>query len=336
MDLVTGGTGFVGHHLVTRLLAEGNDVRIYDRRPLPRGVELDPAAQSGDAGGSLEMVLGNVLDAAALRRALHGCERVFHLAADPSLWHADRDHFDRINRGGTELVLRLAKEAGVRKVVYTSTDAILTPRASSGRVDEGARVRLGDVVGAYCRSKFLAERAARRATAAGLPVVIVNPAMPIGPGDRAGTPPTRMLVDFLSGRMPAYLDAHLSFVDVRDAAHGHVLAAKRGVPGRRHLLVGGTVRAVDFFSCLAKIADRKPPRHRVPHALALGVAHAEELLARWTGRAPRAPVAGVRLAIRRVDVDDTWTRQRLGLEPRPLAASLRDAVQWLRDEGVVA
>jgi dihydroflavonol-4-reductase len=335
MDLVTGGSGFVGHHVVSELIRRGRDVRIYDRQPLSEDALHTGASHEGHDVGRVEMVIGDILDAHELRRALGGCRTVYHLAADPNLWHRDRDHFDRVNRGGTELVLTLAREAGVERVVHTSTEAVLTPRRSKTPITETVSVDLEDMVGDYCRSKLRAEQAALRATEAGLPVVIVNPAMPLGPGDRTLTPPTRMLVDFLSGRTPAYLDAYLSFVDVRDAALGHVRAAERGVPGRRHLLVGGTVRAADFFTVLAKVANRRPPRMRVPYALALGIAHGEAVVARWTGRAPRAPVAGVRLAGRQRPIDGTWSLARLGLQPRALEVSLEDAVQWLRMQGLV-
>jgi dihydroflavonol-4-reductase len=343
MDLVTGGSGFIGHHLVAELVDRGHDVRVYDRKPFPADAAVEaarrglkqPISKPISRRGATEVVLADILDADELRKAMRGCQRVFHLAADPNLWNRDPNHFDRVNREGTELLLRLAKEARVERVIYTSTESILTPRRSRGLVTEEVKVELSDMIGDYCRSKFLAEQAATHACTAGLPVVIVNPTMPIGPGDRALTPPTRMIADFLAGRTPAYLNARLSFVDVRDAALGHVLAAERGVPGRRHLLVGGCLALGDFFALLGKIVGRRPPRVRVPYAVALGMAYAEEVLGRWTGRHPRAPVTGVRLAGRQLELDGTWTLFRLGLRTRPMVESLKDAARWLQDEGLI-
>jgi dihydroflavonol-4-reductase len=327
MDLVTGGSGFIGRHVVAELVRRHRPVRVFDRRPLD-GDRSDALALT-----SVEMIVGDILDDVALRRAMRGCRRVFHLAADPSLWHRDPQHFDQVNHEGTRTILRLCAEARIDRVVHTSTEAILTPRHASGPITEEVEVALEDMLGPYCRSKFLAEQAAFEFAARGLPVVIASPTTPVGPGDTTVTPPTRMILDFLAGRIPAYLNGIIDVVDVRDAARGLVLAAERGIPGRRHLLAGRSVEIGTLLRRLAKLARRPPPHFRIPYAGALAFAHAEELVARLTGRPPRAPVSGVRLARRRMVLDASWTRFWLGLRPRPLDESLRDAIRWLRDEG---
>ena len=334
MDLVTGGSGFIGRHVVAELVRRGEDVRVYDLRPLARQT-MEALHDRANGRSSMETVVGDILDVGSLRQAMQGCRRVFHLAADPNLWHADPHHFDRVNREGTEVVLRVAKELHVERVVHTSTEAVLMPRRAGGPVTEDVEVGLCDMLGPYCRSKFLAECSAFAFAKAGLPVVVVNPTTPVGPGDITATPPTRMFIDFLTRRMPAYLNARIDFVDVRDAALGHVLAAERGMPGRRHLLAGWPTELGDVLTRLARIAERPAPRLRLPYAVALSFACGEALVGRITKRPPRAPLCGVRLARRGVTFDPSWTRARLGLRPRPLDESLRDTVQWLRATGRV-
>jgi len=344
VDLVTGGCGFVGSHVTRALREAGHAVRVLDLAdPDPgadfepdRGRDAGPSTASGHGGtaatpfAGVEHVRGDILDEAVLRSSMEGCRRVFHLAADPNLWHPDPAHFERVNHGGTEAVLRAARDVGVARVIHTSTEAVLLPRRGDGPHDEQVRVTERDMAGPYARSKLRAERAALRYAASGeVDVVVVNLSAPVGPGDRGPTPPTRMIVDFLEGRIPAYVEARLAFVDVRDAALGHVLAAQRGVSGRRHILTAPSVTLGEFFEMLGRVAGRSPPRLRLPYPIAWSAAVVDEFLSRLRGTPPRAPLEGVRMSRRPMRFDDSWTRETLGFRTRPLEDSLRDAVAWL-------
>lgn len=323
LALVTGGLGFLGRHLCGALVEEGLDVRVLD------------LADPGDptVGGLPERVerrRGSVLDRGAVRRALEGTDLVFHLAAISNLWTERKADYLRVNRDGTRVVLQEAERARVRGFVHVSSHAVRkVPRRRADR-----EPRLRDMAGAYCRSKFLADREAERAAAAGSRVVIVRPAVPIGPGDPTPTPPTRMLRGFLNGDFPAYLDAKLDLVDVRDVARGCLLAAGRGAAGDEYLLGNARLRMGELLRILEELTGLPMPRRRLPWPVALAVGLVQEAVADLlTGRRPAAPLTGVRLA-RRPTVDrgqKGW--EALGQRPRPIRSSLLDAIEWLRRTG---
>ncbi len=324
--LVTGGCGFIGRHLVAALLARGDAVRV-----------LDPQSWPGPIPPGLDFRLGSILDPDALAKAMAGVRWVFHLAADPNLWSADPDHFDRLNHQGTRRVLEAAARTGIERFVHCSTESILkNSRApeSAAPIDEAAEIGIDDVPGPYCRSKLRAEWAAREAAAAGLPVVIVNPTMPIGPGDLTLTPPTRMLRDFLNGKIPAYLDCGLNLVDVRDAAWGHILAAEKGRLGERYILGGANVTLGGLLARLEALSGCSMPRRRIPYGLAYMAALVSEGLAYLTKRPPAAPLTGVRLARTSLAFDCRKAKQELGWQPRDLDDSLKAAIADLAARGL--
>ena len=322
MTLVTGGSGFIGGHLVAALAARGERTRILDRQdppdPLPPGVEFQR---------------GSILDEAAVARALDGVERVYHLAAVALLWNRDPTVFDRVNRQGTRMLLDAAARApGLRRFVHCSTEAVMIghppPRQMPRRLDESADPGLEALAGPYCRSKYRAERDALAAAAQGLPVVVVNPTAPIGPGDRLPTPPNAMLRMFRRGGPRLILDCVLNLVDVRDVAQGMILAAERGRLGERYILGGTDIALGDLAQRIDRLCGRPPVRRLpVPPALALGAARVEEWLSdHVTRRPPTAPVTGVRLALGGGGFDSGKAMRELGYTVRPLEASLRAAL----------
>ncbi len=329
MDLVTGGCGFIGRHLVAALRARGRPVRVLDLRPwtgAPEGVAA---------------IAGSITDGDVVLRAMDGCERVFHLAANPNLWAADPGEFDRVNHQGTRNVLEAARKCGPSRVVHTSTESVLKnwrtmPGGRQSLIDETVHLGVDDVPGPYCRSKFLAEDAARRAAEDGLPVVIVNPTMPLGPDDELLTPPTRMLLGFLNGANPAYLDCEFNLVDARDVALGHILAAERGRVGERYILGGVNLRLPDLLAELSRLTGLSMTRRRVPYALALAAAFVSEAMANVTGKPPIAPITGVRLARSSMAFDCRKARTELGWMPRPLAETLADTIDWLDRRGLLS
>lgn len=325
MNLVTGGAGFIGAHLVERLLAEGEAVRVLERPGAP--VDHLPLEQ-------IELVSADVRDRRAVRAAVRGCRNVYHLAGNPNLWIRDRREFDLVNHQGTVHVLEAALEAGAERVLHTSTESILASRSFAGGAAEYLRPREQDVLGPYCLSKLRAEQAAFRLAERGAPVIVVSPTLPVGPGDRNGTPPTRMTVAFCRGRLPAILDCRLNFIDVRDVAAGMVAALRVGRPGVRYLLGAANLRLRAWLALVGPLVGRKPPRAGVPYPLALAVGWIGEWIAdHITGRAPMAGVTGVRLTRRCLHFDPAASLAELRLHPRPTAESARDAVEWYRKSG---
>lgn len=323
ITLVTGGSGFIGGHLVAALAARGARVRILDLQEPPN-----------DAPPDVEFQRGSILDAAAVARALEGVERVYHLAAVATLWDRDPTVFDRVNRQGTRVVLdAAARVPGLRRVVHCSTEAVMIghppPRRLPQRLDESADPGLEALAGPYCRSKYIAEKDALAAAAQGLPVVVVNPTAPIGPGDRLPTPPNAMLRLFRRGGPRLILDCVLNLVDVRDVAQGMILAAERGRVGERYILGGVDIGLGDLVRRIDQLCGRQPiRRHPVPPALALGAARAEEWLSdHVTGHPPTASVTGVRLALAGGGFDSGKAMRELGYTVRPLEASLRAALE---------
>jgi dihydroflavonol-4-reductase len=314
--LVTGGCGFIGQHLVHALLAAGHEVAVLD----PASGEALPAAA--------QHIRGSVLDETALAAAIASAEWVFHLAARAHLWIRDKSDYRRVNVEGTRLVLAAAQQAGVRRLVHTSTEAVLAGTADSqGQIDGLRDPVLAGQPGPYSRSKCEAELLALAAARAGLPVVVASPTAPLGPGDRGLTAPTQMLLDFLNGRHPAYLDCLLNLVDVRDVAAGHLLAAERGRVGQRYLLAGHNLRLADLLARLEELSGRPMPRRRIPYWLAWTAAAVSEQIAdRLTHRAPAASLNGVRLVRRPLAYSARMTEQELGWGKRPLDETLRDAI----------
>ena len=332
VSLVTGGSGFIGQHLVRLLLRGGHHVRIFDLR--------EPAARDIVAAGAVEFHPGNIADRPALSRAMQGAKWVSHVAAIPSLWMPSKKFFTEVNHHGTLNVLAEAENHRPERIVYTSTESILAGtrrKAAAGRVvDETIQSTVRDMPGDYCRSKFLAERAALDAAGRGLPVVVVNPTLPVGPGDEFLTPPARMLLDFITGRAPAFLEAEINMIDVRDVAIGHLLAAQRGGIGRRYILGGENIRMSHLLALLEQLSGCAMPRRRIPYWLAYAFAAADELVAdRITKRPPRAPLAGVRLVRDPMRFDNRRALEELGLKPRPIRQAIADAIRWFHEQGLV-
>ena len=325
MNLVTGGAGFLGSHLVEQLLADGEPVRVLERPGA--AIEHLPLAR-------IELVTADIRDDTAVRDAAKGCRRVYHLAADPNLWRRDRHEFDAINHIGTLNVVRAALDHGAERVLHTSTESILTSRQSKGGPVEHLRLHESVMIGPYCRSKFRAEAEVLKFADAGAPVVLCSPTLPIGPGDWLQTPPTRMAVTFCRGRLYAYLDCKMNLVDARDVATGMIRVMERGRPGVRYVLGGHNLRLADWLRLLGAAIGAQAPRFTVPYALALGVAWMSE---RWadfvTGRIPLATVTGVRLTRRNMFFDPAASLAELDLCPRPVEESIRDAVAWYRAQG---
>ncbi|MFO0958085.1 MAG: NAD-dependent epimerase/dehydratase family protein [Isosphaeraceae bacterium] len=273
----------------------------------------------------------------AVRKALSGARHVYHLAANPQLWARDRHEFDAVNHRGTIHVLDAARDAG------PGGSCMRAPRASSPAPMPMARSMRtwrssNRTPSAYCLSKLRAEKGGDGSRSReGHPILIANPTMPVGPGDRGLSPPTRLILDFCRGNLPARMDCTLNLVDVRDAADGLVRILERGQPGRRYLLAGTNLTLLDLFKRLSSLTGRPIPRFRVPYPLGLAVAAVSEIWAdRVTGRLPRATITGVRLARRIMHFDPSKTRAELGLETRPVDESLVAAVAWLREQGMLA
>jgi dihydroflavonol-4-reductase len=319
--LVTGATGFVGWHVARSLKERGHSVRALVR----------PASRLHDSDG-VEPITGDLRDPASLASAVTGCSVVYHVAADYRLWARDPDELYRSNVDGTRNLLEAARKSKVDRVVYTSTvGCIGMPKDSLG--DENTPVTLGDMAGVYKRSKFLAEQVALEFAASGLPVVIVNPTAPIGDHDRKPTPTGRIIVDFLKGNMPAFIDTGLNLVDVRDTAEGHLLACERGRPGERYILGCENLTLEQIFARLGAISGRKPPTRRIPHTVAYAAGILSTTWARLSGEEPRVPLDAVRMARKRMFVSAAKAGRELGFQPSPVDDALARAVKWFIDNG---
>jgi len=326
--LVTGGAGFLGSHLVAQLLDTGQSVRVLeqpgaciDHLPLDR----------------IELVSADIRDEPAAREAARDCEYVYHLAADPNLWRRDRREFDSINRLGTIHVMRAALDNGAKRILYTSTESILSSQNPNDNGDavEMRRLNERDMLGQYCLSKFHAEQAVfRMVEEEGAPIVVVSPTLPVGPGDRRQTPPTRMSVAFCKGKLPAYLNCSFNLIDARDIATGMILAMQKGRAGIRYLLGAENFFLSDWLRILGEEAKRPLPRWKVPYSLALLVAWFSEAWADYvSGKMPLATITGVRLTRRNMFFDPSASLNELGLRPRPIHESARDTVAWYRAQG---
>ena len=279
-------------------------------------------------------MVGDLRDPESLGRAVAGCAVVYHVAADYRLWAKDPAELYRSNVEGTRNLLTAARDAGVERVVYTSTvGCIGLPENGPG--NENIEVRLDQMSGAYKRSKFQAERVALEFARAGLPVVIVNPTAPIGDHDFKPTPTGRIVVDYLKGQMPAFVDTGLNLVDVEDTAEGHLLACERGATGERYILGSENLTLQQILTRLAAISGGNAPRWRLPYAVAYAAGLASTGWANLTGRQPRAPLDAVRMARKKMFVSPDKAKRELGFHPRPVDGALQRAVDWFRSNGYV-
>ncbi len=322
---VTGATGFVGWHLMEALLARGHQVRCLVR----------PASVALLDGRPVEVVSGDLTDAAGLRRAIQGVDVVYHCAADYRLYVPDPPAMYAANVDGTENVLRASAEAGVGRVVYTSTVGALGLHADATPADERAPASLDDMIGHYKRSKFLAERVAERWAADGLPVVIVNPSAPVGERDLKPTATGKFILDFIRGKIPAYVDTGLNLVDVRDVAQGHLLAAEKGRVGEKYILGYRNMTLREILETLAGIVGRPAPRMRIPHWVPLAVAAVDTGWARLRHGVPRFELDAVRLSRKKMFFDSGKAVRELGLPQTPIEEPLRRAVEWYRAHGYI-
>jgi dihydroflavonol-4-reductase len=321
--LVTGASGFLGSAVLRRLLACGHEVRALVREGSDR---------RNFAGLDVEFSVGDLNDPASLQRAVTSCDNLFHVAADYRLWVPDPAAIYATNVDGSRALVRAALEAGVARIVYTSSVATLGIRPDRIPADEQTPVSLQDMVGHYKRSKYLAEQAVldlvekERA-----PVVIVNPSAPVGPRDVRPTPTGRIILDMLRGRMPAYVDTGLNLVHVDDVAAGHVLAFERGRPGERYILGGEDMSLRDILRRIADIAGMRAPALCIPHDLVLPLAWCAERFASLTGIEPFATVDGVRMARKFMYFSSAKAARELGYHHRPATEGLADAIAWFRD-----
>ena len=323
LSLVTGGAGFAGRHLVRLLRERGERVRVLDVAP----------AESADD------IEGSVTDPDAAARAVEGADCVFHLAGNAQLWAKERAAFDRVNRGGTEIMAQAALRAGVRRFVHCSSLTTLVGRKTAigpSYADESKSPARDEMLGPYPLSKHDAERAVETAVANGLDAVIAIPTEPLGPGDRSLTPPTQMIVDFLNGKTPAWIDCTLNFVPVESLAEGLIAARDRGRKGGRYLLGGENVDMRRLLDGLEKLSGRAMPKTRLPYAVALAAGIVDTgLVATLTGKPPKAPLTGVRLAGRRVSFSSEKAARELNWRASPFEPALEETIRWLKAEGLV-
>jgi dihydroflavonol-4-reductase len=326
--LLTGATGFVGAAVLRRLTEAGHNVRALvrpnsDRRNL--------------SGVDCEIVPGDLTEPESVKRAVRGCEAVFHVAADYRLWVLDPEKMNRVNVQGTVDLIRAAAAAGVSRIVYTSSVATLRLKDDGLPVNETSHAEMSDMIGAYKQSKFLAEQEVNHLVAdGGAPIIIVKPSAPFGPRDIKPTPTGRLVVEAASGRMPAYVDTGLNVVHVDDVATGHLLAYNNGVVGEPYIL-GGENRTLQWIlETVAELTGQPPPRIRLPHWFVTPIAHIIEGIARVSGLGePMLTIDGVRMARKRMYFSSEKARSKLGYSPRPAVEALRDGVEWFYKHGYI-
>ena len=338
---LTGATGFVGSHVARAVAATGATQRLLVRKTSYLGdlQQISGAAPGGvnlcgiDVGG-LDLVEGDLLHVDALRSAMQGCDALIHVAADYRLWVREPATMYASNVGATRELLRLARELGIPRVVYTSSVATMGFRTDGAIVDERSPVALADMIGHYKRSKFLAEEEAIAAARAGQHVMILNPTTPIGAGDRKPTPTGRIVVDFLNKRFPAYVDTGLNLVDVHEVARMHVVALERGTPGERYILGGENLSLKQILDRMSTITGLPSPTMRVPHGVAMGFAFLDEwFTGRLRGKEPRATVEAVRMGRKMMFAHSARAERELGFAVLPVYAPLRSAIDWFVERG---
>ncbi len=323
LTFVTGATGFIGSHVARLLVARGDRVRALARNSSPRD-NIDHL--------KCEIVVGDLTDAMSLTRCVQGCRKVFHVGADYRLWARNPQEIYANNVAGTRNLLSACCEAGVEKVVYTSTVGTIGMRTDGVPANEDSPVSLDDMIGHYKRSKFMAEQVAREFAASGLPVVIVNPTTPVGAGDIKPTPTGKIILDFIEGRMPAYVDTGLNFVPVEDVARGHLLADERGRLGERYILGGENWSLEELLDALARISGRRTPRVRIPWFAARMAASVDNfVMGTVLRREPFIPKEGVQMARYKMYVSSEKARDELGYSPSPIEQALREAVDYYRN-----
>lgn len=321
-NLVTGANGFVGAAIVRALLARGESVRALVREG-SNAVNLD--------GLPVDIARGDITDAESLRRASDGCSTVLHVAADYRLWAPDESAMYRTNVDGSVNVLESAAAAGIEKMIYTSSVAVLGINADRTPGNEDTPVSVDDMIGPYKRSKFLAEQAVtERAAQLGFPVVTVNPSTPIGPGDFRPTPTGRIIVDSALGRMPAYVDTGLNVVHVDDVAEGHLLARDKGIPGQRYILGGADLSLREILGEVARHVGRKPPSVRLPRGFVYPIALVSQTLARVFDTEPRVTLDGLRMSKKYMYFSSHKAETELGYRWRPPEQAIADALAWFR------
>ena len=324
--LVTGATGFIGGNLARRLCQRGYEVRALVR-PGANTLTID------DTG--VEQISGEILDRESMDRAVDGCQAVFHCAAIYAFWSRTPELIHRTNVDGTRTVLQAASQAGVSRVVFTST--VSTMGFWPGKLStEETLLDPSRLIGHYKNSKYQAELMAFEMAVEGLPVVVVNPTAPVGPWDVKPTPTGRIVLDFMRGRIPAYLDTGLNLVDVEDVAEGHILALERGIPGQRYLLGSKNVSLIEMFRMLEEITGRPAPRWRIPYWMALAAGYLDEAVeGRILSREPKIPLEGIRIARSPMYVDCEKAVRELGLPQSSVEAALEKAVRWFTNHGYV-
>lgn len=320
LTLVTGASGFLGWHVAKVLAERGDQVRALCR----------PSSQIREL--PVERVEGDLRDSASLARAVNGCRFVFHVAADYRLWSRNPRELYRSNVDGTRNLLTAAGKSGVERIVYTSTvGCIGMPKHRDG--DEDTPVSIDDMIGHYKRSKWLAEQVAIEQARAGLPVVIVNPTAPVGDHDWKPTPTGKIIVDFLRGKLPAFVDTGLNLVDAQDTARGHLQAAEKGRVGERYILGSENLTLEQILAIIADISGKPPVRTKLPYAVAYTAGLVSTAWANVTGRPPAVPLEGVKMARKRMFVTHAKAARELGFSPRPPEQALRKAVDWFRANG---
>ncbi|MBT9329796.1 hopanoid-associated sugar epimerase [Paracidobacterium acidisoli] len=324
---LTGATGFVGSHVARELAAQGAELRLLVRKT---------SSLANLEGLNAETVTGDLLDPESLRAGIRGCDAVMHVAADYRLWVRDPQTMYKANVDGTRELLRIAREEGVRRTVYTSSVATMAFKADGTIVDETTPVSIADMVGHYKRSKFLAEQVVIEAARAGQPVILLNPTTPIGPGDLKPTPTGRIVVDFLNKKFPAYVDTGLNLVDVREVARTHAAALNDGVgrPGERYILGGENLTLKQILDKMSAITGLPSPTAKVPHAVAMAFAFFDEnFTGRLRGKEPRATVEAVRMGKKKMFASSAKAQRELGFRIVPVYSALRIAIDWFRAHG---
>jgi dihydroflavonol-4-reductase len=322
---LTGATGFIGHHVARALAADGAQMRLLVRKT------SNLANLEGIAG---ETHVGDLADPESLKPALSDCDAVVHVAADYRLWIPDPASMYRANVNGTRELLRLAREARVKRFVYTSSVATMHFRRDGLVINEETPVCLKDMVGHYKRSKFLAEQEAIKAAQGGQRVIILNPTSPIGPNDSKPTPTGQIFLDFLNGKFPAYMDTGLNLVDVAEVARAHVTALTKGQPGRRYILGGENLTLKQILDKMALITGLKSPTVEIPFLVAATYAFFEEwITGRIRKREPRATLEEVRMGRKKMYASSARAQQELGFRILPVNPAMKAAIEWFQAHG---
>ena len=322
--LVTGATGFVGAAVVRALLKADVEVRVLARRDSDFS-NLQPFKLDG--------VYGDLRDKESLRKALSGCRHLYHVAAHYALWARDPSIFYDVNVTGTKNLMEAARDVGTERIVYCSTIGAIGLPPGGGLGTEDTPVSLDQMAGHYKRSKFLAEQEVLALAKQGLPVVIVNPSAPVGEGDVKPTPTGQMIVDFMKGRMPAYIETGMNIVDVDDVAAGHLLAMQKGRIGERYILGTKNLMLHEIFAILSRLTGVKAPSIKLPRELILPLAYMNLAFSYVTGITPRIPLEGVKMAKYKMHYDCSKAIQELGIPQTPPEVALEKAVRWFREHG---